>query len=355
MQVKPPSWRGDIDGEADIVEEVARIWGFDKVPPAPMPRPNAVARAVLTPAQRRIMTVRRALAARGFNDTVHYAFIPRAHAALFGGGDEARQLENPISADLDSMRPSVLPSLLASAARNQARGQHTLMLSEVGAQFASGVPGDQANIAAGVRVGAAPRDWTKRAHDADAFAAKADALAALESVWPQAASANVTQGAPAWYHPGRSGTLALGNKPLAYFGELHPKIAAAFDIKGAAAAFEIFLDAIPEAKAKASKARPPLDASDFPAVERDFAFVVNADVTADAVVKAARSVDRVLIESAQVFDVYEGKGVPEGKKSLAVSVRMQPKERTLTDADIDAVAQKIVAAVIKATGGTLRT
>jgi phenylalanyl-tRNA synthetase beta chain len=174
-------------------------------------------------------------------------------------------------------------------------------------------------------------------------------------VWPQAASANVTQGAPAWYHPGRSGTLALGNKPLAYFGELHPKIAAAFDIKGAAAAFEIFLDAIPEAKAKASKARPPLDASDFPAAERDFAFVVNADVTADAVVKAARSVDRVLIESASVFDVYEGKGVPEGKKSLAVSVRMQPKERTLTDADIDAVAQKIVAAVIKATGGTLRT
>jgi phenylalanyl-tRNA synthetase beta chain len=147
----------------------------------------------------------------------------------------------------------------------------------------------------------------------------------------------------------------LGNKPLAYFGELHPKIVAAFDIKGPAAAFEIFLDAIPEAKAKASKARPPLDASDFPAVERDFAFVVNADVTADAVVKAARSVDRVLIESASVFDVYEGKGVPEGKKSLAVSVRMQPKERTLADADIDAVAQKIVAAVIKSTGGTLRT
>jgi phenylalanyl-tRNA synthetase beta chain len=265
------------------------------------------------------------------------------------------------------MRPSVLPSLLASAARNQARGQHTLMLSEVGAQFASGVPGEQANIAAGVRVGPAPRDWTKHAHDADAFAAKADALAALVSVWPQAASATVTQGAPAWYHPGRSGTLALGNKPkassseavgqkiIAYFGELHPKVVAAFDIKGAAAAFEIFLDAIPEAKAKASKARPPLDASDFPAAERDFAFVVNADVTADAVVKAARSVDRALIESAQVFDVYEGKGVPEGKKSLAVSVRMQPKERTLTDADIDAVAQKIVAAVIKATGGTLRT
>jgi phenylalanyl-tRNA synthetase beta chain len=355
MQVKPPSWRGDIEGEADIVEEVARIWGFDKVPPAAMPRPHAVARPVLTGAQRRIITARRALAARGFCETVHYSFIPRAHAALFGGGDEARQLENPISADLDSMRPSLLPSLAASAARNQARGQATVMLFEVGAQFGSGAPGDQATVAAGLRTGPTPRDWGKRTRDADAFTAKADVMAALESVWPQAASANVTQGAPAWYHPGRSGTLALGNKALGYFGELHPKIVAAFDLKGPTTAFEIFLDTVPEAKAKASKARPALDASDFPAVERDFAFVVNADVTADAVVRAARSVDRVLIESAHVFDVYEGKGVPEGKKSLAVSVRLQPKERTLTDADIEAIAQKIVAAVTKATGGTLRT
>ena len=253
------------------------------------------------------------------------------------------------------MRPSVLPSLLAAAARNQARGFAHLTLFEVGAQFASGKPGDQQTVAAGVRVGASPRDWAKRAHDADAFVAKGDALAALESVWPQAASANVTQGAPQWYHPGRSGTIALGNRPLAWFGELHPKIVSAFDLKGPAAAFEIVLDTIPEAKAKATKARPPLDASDFPAVERDFAFVVDAGVTADAVLRAARSVDRALIESAGAFDLYEGKGVPEGKKSLAISVRLQPRDKTLTDPEIDAIAQKIVAAVTKATGGTLRT
>jgi phenylalanyl-tRNA synthetase beta chain len=355
MSVRPPSWRGDIEGEADLVEEIVRIHGFDKVAPAPLPRPYAVARPVLTPAQRRVATARRALAVRGFNETVHYSFIPRADAALFGGGDEARQLENPISTELDALRPSVLPSLLAAARRNQARGIESLMLFELGAQFASGVPGAQATVAAGIRAGAAPRDWAKRAHGADAFAAKADVLAALESVWPQAASAAVTQGAPAWYHPGRSGTLALGNKPLAFFGELHPKIVAAFDLKGPVAGFEIFLDAIPEAKARASKARPALEASDLPAVERDFAFIIDAAVTADQVVRAARSVDRVLIERVDVFDVYEGKGVPEGKKSLAIAVRLQPRDHTLTDSEIDSIAEKVVAAVAKATGGTLRT
>ena len=237
VAVQPPSWRGDIEGEADLVEEIVRIHGLDKVPAAPMTRPYAVARPVLTAPQRRIATARRALAARGFDETVHFSFIPRAHAALFGGGDEARQLENPISAELDAMRPSVLPSLLAAAARNQARGFESLMLFEVGAQFASGAPGAQATVAAGVRVGSAPRDWAKRVRDPDAFATKADALATLESVWPQATTAAVTQGAAPWYHPGRSGTLALGNKPLAHFGELHPKIVAAFDLKGPAAGF----------------------------------------------------------------------------------------------------------------------
>ncbi len=354
MRVMPPSWRGDVQREADLVEEVVRIYGIDKVPSAAMPRASAVANPVLTTAQRRTSIARRALAARGFNECVSFSFIPRAHAALFGGGDEARQLENPISVDLDALRPSLLPSLLAAAQRNQARGNSFLMLFEIGAQFASGEPGAQANVAAGVRVGAASRHWTKMTTPTDAFAAKADALATLEAALGQAFNAPVQAGAAPWYHPGRSGTLALGPQTIiAYFGELHPKIIAAYDLKGPAAAFEIFLAALPEPRAV--KARPPLVASDLQAVERDFAFVVDANVTADQIVRAAKNADRVLIETVSVFDVYEGKGVPEGKKSIAIAVRLQSKDKTLTDAEIEAVAQKIVSAVTKATGGSLRS
>jgi phenylalanyl-tRNA synthetase beta chain len=354
LRVMPPSWRSDIHGPADLVEEVVRIRGLDAVPSTPMPRPSAVARPVLTPAQRRIGAARRALAARGFHETVQFSFIPRAHAALFGGGDESRQLENPISADLDSLRPSLLPSLLAAVARNQARGVSNLRLFEIGAQFASGKPGDQQTVAAGVITGEAARHWSKTGAGAEVFGAKAEMIAGLEAAWGQQVAMPAQAGAPDWYHPGRSGKLAMGPKLLASFGELHPRVLTGFDIKGPVAAFEIFMESIPEAKAR-GKARPPLQVSDFPAVERDFAFVIDRTVTADAVIKAARGAERQMIEDIAVFDVYEGKGVPEGKKSLAVTVRLQPKEKTLTDAEIDALAQKIVAAVLKATGGTLRT
>ena len=355
MQAMPPSWRSDIHGAADLVEEIVRIHGLDKVPSTAMKRPYAVAQPVLTPIQRRAGYARRALAVRGFDETVHFSFIARAHAALFGGGDEARQLENPISADIDAMRPSLLPSMLAAAGRNQARGFTHAMLFEVGAQFASGMPEAQSTVAAGIRAGEPPRHWMKNVTCPDVFTAKADALAALEAAWGGAATVPVQAGAAPWYHPGRSGTIALGSKPLAYFGELHPRILATFDLKGPVSGFEIFLDAIPEPKARASKTRPRLEPSDLMAVERDFAFILDAGVPADQVVKAARSADRQSIERVEVFDLYEGKGVPEGKKSLAIAVRLQPKERTLTDAEIEAVAQKIVNAVAKATGGVLRS
>jgi len=354
LTVQPPSWRGDIEGVADLVEEVVRIHGLDNVPSVAMSRPDAVARPALTPAQRRTKQVRRALASRGFNEAINFSFVPRAHAALFGGGDEARQLENPIAADLDALRPSVLPSLLAAAQRNQARGFSDLMLFEIGAQFASGMPGAQATVAAGIRIGEPQRSWTKAAHAPDAFDAKVDMLAAIETAMGAAMTAPIKSGAAAWYHPGRSGTLALGPKMIAYFGELHPKIVTAFDLKGPATAFEIFLDAIPEPKTK-GKARAQFAPSPFQPVDRDFAFLLDAGVTADDVIKAAKSAERALIERVDVFDLYEGKGVPEGKKSLAISVRLQPKDKTLTDAEIDAIAQKIVVAVAKATGGTLRT
>jgi phenylalanyl-tRNA synthetase beta chain len=355
LEVMPPSWRSDVHGSADLVEEIVRIHGLDKVPAVPMTRPYAVARPVLTPAQRRASSARRALAGRGFDETVHLSFMPRAHAVLFGGADEVRELENPISADLDVMRPSLLPSLLGAVSRNQARGFAQAMLFEIGAQFESGMPEAQTNIAAGIRAGEPQRHWTKRGSFADVFGAKSDALAALEAAWGQAVTAPVQAGAAPWYHPGRSGTIALGTKPLAFFGELHPRILAAFDLKGPVSGFEIFLDAIPEPKPRATKARAKLDASDLMAVERDFAFVLDAGMAADQVVKAARAADRQLIERVEVFDLYEGKSVPEGKKSLAIAVRLQPKERTLTDAEIETIAQKIVSAVAKATGGVLRS
>jgi phenylalanyl-tRNA synthetase beta chain len=345
MEVTPPSWRSDISGPADLVEEVVRIHGLDKVPSRPMSQSHAVARSTLTPQQKRARILRRTLAARGFNETISYSFIARAQAALFGGGDEARQLDNPIAADLDALRPSVLPSLLAAAQRNVARGLSELMLFEVGAQFDSGMPGAQNTIAAGLRLGAGARSWTRSTHAADAFDAKADMIALVEAAMGGAMTAPIKPSAPAWYHPGRSGTLALGTRTLGLFGE---------DLKGPVAAFEVFLDAIPEPKAK-GKTRAAFTPSPFPAVERDFAFVVAANVAAEDLLRAARNVDRVLIERIDVFDVYEGNGVPEGSKSIAISVRLQPKDRTLTDAEIDAVAQKIVAAVTKATGGTLRT
>ena len=232
LEVVPPSWRSDVHGAADLVEEIVRIHGLENVPAVPMKRPYAVARPVLSPSQRRETFARRALAARGFDETVHFSFIPRAHAALFGGGDEARQLENPISADLDAMRPSLLPSLLAAAARNQARGHAHAMLFEIGAQFESGVPEAQTDVAAGLRAGEPPRHWMKNATAPDVFTAKADALAALEAAWGGPVTAPAQAGAASWYHPGRSGTFTLGPKVLAYFGELHPRIIAAFDLKG---------------------------------------------------------------------------------------------------------------------------
>jgi phenylalanyl-tRNA synthetase beta chain len=247
-----------------------------------------------------------------------------------------------------------LPSLVAAAQRNATRGYRDVVLFEIGAQFESGMPGAQANMAAGIRMGDGGRTWLKSGHAPDIFDAKADMLAVVEAAMGSAMTAPVREGAAPWYHPGRSGTLALGPKVLGYFGELHPKVLAQFDLAGPVAAFEVNLDAIPEAKAK-GKARPSFQPSPYQASERDFAFVVGASVAAEEILRAARNAERALTERVDIFDVYEGKGVPEGKKSVAITVRIQPKDKTLTDAEIDAIGQKIVAAVAKATGGELRT
>jgi phenylalanyl-tRNA synthetase beta chain len=351
LHVTPPSWRRDIDGPADLVEEIVRIHGLAEVPSVALSRDAAVAKPVLTPAQRRARAVRRTLAARGFHECVSFSFIARDQAKLFGGGDDPRQLSNPIASDLDAMRPSLLPSLLGAASRNGARGFADLQLFEIGAAFQSGMPGAQTSNAAGLMMGSGARDWSKSGHPADAFDAKGAMLAALEAAMGAAVTAPVSASAPAWFHPGRSGTIALGPKILGHFGELHPKILSAFDVKGPAAAFEIILDAVPEPK---SKAKAQFSPSPFQAIERDFAFVVDRAVAAGDLIRAIRNAERVLIDSVSVFDVYEGKGVPEGKKSIAIAVRLQPKDKTLTDPEIEAVAQKIVAAALKL-GAVLRS
>jgi phenylalanyl-tRNA synthetase beta chain len=355
LLVVPPSWRGDISAEHDLVEEVIRINGYDLLPTVPLPRPS-MPKPLLTPGQRRASWVRRQLATRGLVETVTWSFLPSATAKLFGGGQPEMHLANPISSDLDAMRPSVLPNLVAAAGRNADRGTKDLGLFEIGPQFDGPEPGQQRQVAAGIRAGrAVPRHWLEKTRAVDVFDAKADLLAAITAAGGNPDSFQVAAGGPGWYHPGRSGTLKLGNKPVAYFGELHPGTLGALDVKGPIVAFELFLEALPPQKAKATKAKPALKLSPFQALERDFAFVLDATVAADQVVRAARNADKALVADAAVFDLYEGPNVGEGKKSIAVTVTLQPTEKTLTDEEIEAVAKKIVDAVVKATGGVLRS
>ncbi|HEX6960167.1 MAG TPA: phenylalanine--tRNA ligase subunit beta [Ferrovibrio sp.] len=358
LSVRPPSWRPDIDGEADLVEEIARLHGFDAIPAEPLPQLRAVPLPAVSLAQRRVRLARRALAARGLVEAVTYSFIRRTDAALFGGGQPELILVNPISADMDAMRPSILPGLIAAAKRNMDRGNADVALFEVGPQYAAPNADGQMTAASGIRRGqSGPRHWRDRPRPVDAYDAKADALAALAALGLPVEQLMVMDGAPDWYHPGRSGTLRLGPKTvLANFGELHPRILQAMDVKGPLVAFEIFLDRAPQPRAAkgGGRTKPALKLSEFQAVERDFAFIVDAALPAETLLKAVRGADKVLIARVGVFDVFAGQGIPEGKKSLALTVRLEPQQQTLTDAEIDSVAQKIVAAAGRACGAVLR-
>ncbi len=350
-----PSWRPDIVGEADLVEEVTRVWGFDNIPTTSLPRLSPTSRPVRDPMQRRVPLARRALATRGMNEAVTWSFLPLKQAERFGGGQADLRLLNSIAAELDTMRPSVLPNLLDAARRNEARGLADPALFEVGPQYKDATPTGQRVVAAGLRHNmAVPRNWEGPARTVDAFDAKADALAVLTAIGAPVDNLSAQSGAPDWYHPGRSGVLKLGDRVMAQFGELHPQISAGADLKGPVVAFEVFLDAPPLPKPKATKARPKLVLSAFQPLERDFAFIVDSEVDAEKLVRAARNADKALVTAARVFDVYTGKGVPDGKKSIALSVTLQPVERTLTDAEIEAASNKIVAQVVKATGAILR-
>ncbi|MGJ4940963.1 phenylalanine--tRNA ligase subunit beta [Bradyrhizobium sp. HKCCYLS1011] len=359
VKIAVPSWRTDVHGKADIVEEIVRMVGVDKVPETPFERGEAPRKPVLTPIQLRTRRAKRALATRGMVEAVTWSFISKPAAELFGGGKPELALANPIASDLSDMRPSLLPGLIATAQANADRGFGDAAIFEVGQIFKGDRPDDQFMAASGVRRGFASakglgRHWTG-SQAANAFDAKADALAVLAAAGAPMAALQIVPGGPAWLHPGRSGTIQMGpQNVLGTFGEIHPRTLEALKADGPLVGFEVILDRIPAAKQKPTRAKPVLELSPFQPVSRDFAFIVDRAMKAGDIVRAAQGADKKLITEVSVFDVYEGKGIEDGKKSIAIAVTMQPRDKTMTDEEIDAVGAKITAEVAKKTGGVLR-
>ena len=361
VSVTAPSWRPDIHEPADLVEEIVRIIGVDNVPSTPMPRAQGVAKPILTTGQIRTSRAKRTIALRGLVEAVTWSFIERKLATAFGGGGDDLELSNPISTQMSSMRPSLLPGLIMAAGRNLDRGLGDVALFEVGQAYRGRAPEDQFVAAAGIRAGRARYAGTGR-HWAggdltDIYEVKADALAVLEELGANAARAQITRDTPSWFHPGRSGVVRLGPKnELAHFGELHPAVLDTLDVAGPIYAFEVFIDAIPLPRKKSTKSKPPLQALDLQPVKRDFAFVVDEGIAAGDLMRAAESADKSLIAAVRLFDVFAGGSLGEGKKSLAIEVTLQPVEKTLTDKEIEgSIADKIVAQVQNTTNATLRS
>ncbi|HLJ01621.1 MAG TPA: phenylalanine--tRNA ligase subunit beta [Bradyrhizobium sp.] len=359
VKVAIPSWRSDVHGKADIVEEIVRMVGVGAVPMAPFERGEMSRKPVLKPMQLRTRRAKRALAARGMVEAVTWSFISKPDAELFGGGKVELALANPIAANLSDMRPSLLPGLIAAAQANSDRGVADVALFEVGQVFKGDRPEDQLTAASGVRHGFAVtaglgRHWSGSAN-ATALDAKADAFAVLAAAGAPMQALQIVPGGAAWLHPGRSGTIQIGpQNVLGTFGELHPRALEALRAHGPMVAFEVILERIPDAKQRPTRAKPVIELSAFQPVSRDFAFIVDRGVKAGDIVRAAQNIDKKLITAVTVFDVYEGKGIEETKKSIAIAVTIQPREKTMTDQEIEAVAAKIVAEVTKKTGGVLR-
>ncbi|MEM7464335.1 MAG: phenylalanine--tRNA ligase subunit beta, partial [Pseudomonadota bacterium] len=360
LTVSVPGWRPDVFGKADLVEEVMRIYGVDRIEPSPMYVDESVSEKILTIGQTRDRNAKRALAVRGMLEAVTWSFISKPQAESFGGGSEDVALANPIASDMSHMRPSLLPGLLAAAQRNADRGYGDVAIFEVSNVYLGDQPGDQKRVAGGIRRATATpqgsgRHWQGAAGSVSVYDAKADALAVLEALGVDVSKVQIVDSGPDWYHPGRRGQIQLGPKlVLANFGELHPMTLDTLDVSGPVCGFEVWLDAVPQPRAKATKTKPPLQISDLQAVRRDFAFVLDSDCDASKLLRAASGADKKLITDVSVFDVFEGPSLGEGKKSVAIEVTMQPSDKTLTDAEIDAVAARIVENVTKTTGGVLR-
>jgi phenylalanyl-tRNA synthetase beta chain len=314
----------------------------------------------LTTGQVRTRKAKRALAARGMLEAVTWSFVSRQQAELFGGTRDVA-LANPIAENLSDMRPSLIPGLVAAAQRNADRGFPDVALFEVGQVFRGDRPEEQLTAASAVRRGLARargigRHWSDSAAPVDAFDAKGDALAVLAAAGAPAQAVQVVPGGPTWFHPGRSGTIQIGpQNVLGYFGELHPKTLEALGADGPLVVFEVILERIAEPKARATRAKPALELPPFQPIERDFAFVVDRTVLAGDIVRAAQAADRKLVIRVTVFDIYEGPGIDPGKKSIAIAVTLQPRDKTLTDQEIEAVTGRVVAEVARKTGAVLRT
>ena len=360
-QIQPPSWRGDVFGRADIVEEILRVNGYNNIPAVSLRKSSALTQGGETINGARSRRARTMLASRGLDECVTWSFMPAGKAALFSANDSqqaaALKLSNAISTDLEQMRPSALPNLIEATERNRARGFGNNALFEIGPVFINPKANGQLLVATGIRSGQrGPRHWSggEVSRDVDVMDAKADAMAVIESAGMSASSLQVSRDAPSWYHPGRSGVLKLGQNIVARFGEIHPATLTMLDSKGPVVGFEVMLDNIPQGKKKGT-ARPMLVLAALQPVARDFAFIVDAKIEADMLLRAIKGSDKDMIESADIFDVYAGKGVPEGKKSVAIAVTVQPRNQTLTDAEIESIGKKIVDAVAAKTGGVLRT
>jgi len=351
-----PSWRGDIECEQDLIEEVVRMIGLDEIEPVSLPHDKFPTQTLL-PAQQRVVTVKHELALRGMYETVTWSFTSSKLADVFHKENQKDivLLQNPISADLDEMRPSVLPNLLIGAKNNIARGYGNLSVFEVGPEFYGREPKAEANIAAGIRVGlTSDKDWTKTSRPFDVFDVKADAIAAIAAAKGPFENPQITTDAPVYYHPGRSGTIRLGKNILAYFGELHPNVIKKFGLKTTVVAFEVYLDNIPLPRVSHDKTKKKLELSAFQPVAKDFAFILDSSVAAASIIAAAKNADRTFIKDVRLFDVYEGENLPKGKKSVALTVVFQPTEQTFTDKDIENLMNKVIVGVSKNTGGELR-
>ncbi len=360
VKVTVPSWRPDIEGKADLVEEVMRIHGVNNIEPQPLAPLNSIGNKILTLSQTRVRKAQRSLAARGMLEAVTWSFISTKQATLFGGGQNELALANPISSDMSDMRPSLLPNLMSAAQRNADRGNGDVALFEVSGVFHNDLPEGQKHCAGGIRRGTcglvgAGRNWQGNAGEVGVFDAKADALCVLEACGMDTSKVQIVNNGPEWYHPGRCGTIQLGPKLiLGSFGEIHPFTLEAMDVTGPMCGFEIWLDNIPAPRKKATKTKTPLEISGLQSVRRDFAFVVETKTQSSTLVRAISGADKKLISSVQVFDIFEGPSLGEGRKSIAIEVTLQPNEKTLTDKEIEAVSAKIISNVERSTGGVLR-
>lgn len=349
-----PSWRGDIEGEHDLIEEIVRMIGLDEIPAISMPS-NTFPKETLSAEQHNALVVKHELASRGMYETVTWSFADSSVAKYFRKNQEAILLQNPIVKELDEMRPSILPNLLTAIRNNIARGYSNVALFEVGPEFYGRNPQEQVMSASGVRAGlTSKKDWTGYSREYDVFDAKADALCAIAAANGPIENPQITTDAPSYYHPGRSGTIRLGKNVMAYFGEIHPSVLKALDIKTRVVAFEVNLNNIPLPRGSKGKARKKLELSQFQPVDKDLAFVVDKNVNAATIISAAKNADRNHITDVRIFDVYEGEHLPQGKKSVAIGLTFQPVEQTFTDKDIENLMNKVIIEVGKKTGGELR-